>query len=95
MVTRLLEEERSGFSRRKEYFSTEAFGNLSTIVIGAANRPRKHHFLASPANALCTSDRGIPNSRAIRVGVTPALNAARTAFNFPCGKGGETHSAFG
>ena len=44
------------------------------------------YFLASPANALCTSVRDIPNSRAIRAGVTPALNAARIAFNFPCGK---------
>ena len=26
-------------------------------------------------------------------GVTPALNAALTAFNFPCGNGGETASA--
>ena len=42
-----------------------------------------HCFFASPANALCTSDREIPNSRAIRAGVTPALNAARTAFSFP------------
>jgi hypothetical protein len=53
-----------------------------------------HYFLASPANVLCTSDRDMPNSRAIRAGVTPALKAARTAFNFPCGNGGESPSAF-
>ena len=50
-----------------------------------------HCSFASPANALCTSDREIPNSRAIRAGVTPALNAARTAFSFPGGS--ETASA--
>ena len=53
-------------------------------------RPMQHfslfRFLASPANALCTSDRDRPNSRAILFGVTPALKAARIAFNFPCGK---------
>jgi hypothetical protein len=53
-----------------------------------------YYFPAWPANALCTSDRDIPNSRAIRAGVTPALNAARTAFNFPCGNRGETVWAF-
>ena len=53
----------------------------------------KHYFLTSSANVLCTSDRDIPNSRAIRAGVTPALNAARTAFNFPCGKEGKTAPA--
>ena len=38
-------------------------------------------FPASPVNALCTSDREIPNSRApSALGVRPALNAARTAF---------------
>jgi hypothetical protein len=42
------------------------------------------HYLSSPDNALLTSDREIPNSRAIRTGVRPALNDARTAFNFPC-----------
>ena len=46
-----------------------------------------HHFWAFMAfSALCTSDRDRPNSLAIRVGFTPALNAALTAFNFPCGK---------
>jgi hypothetical protein len=56
--------------------------------------PLKFYLVASLANALCTSDRDIPNSRAILAGVTPALNAARTAFNFPCGIEGETASAF-
>jgi hypothetical protein len=53
----------------------------------------KHYFLTSPANVFCTSDRDIPISRAIRAGVTPALNAARTAFNFPCGIEGKTAPA--
>jgi hypothetical protein len=39
-----------------------------------------HRFISSDANAFRTSDRGIPNSRAIRDGVMPALNADRTAF---------------
>ena len=39
-----------------------------------------HRFLSSDAKAFRTSDRGIPNSRAIRDGVMPALNADRTAF---------------
>lgn len=37
----------------------------------------------SAANALRTSDCDSPNCRAIREGVTPALNAARTAFTCP------------
>ena len=40
-------------------------------------------FDVSPDNAFRTSDCEIPNCRAIRDGVTPALNAARTAFSFP------------
>ena len=56
-------------------------------------RSHRHYLLASLANALCTSDRDIPNSRAILAGVTPALKAARTAFNFPCGKEEESTSA--
>ena len=39
-----------------------------------------HRFVSSDANAFLTSDREIPNSRAIRDGVMPALNADRTAF---------------
>jgi hypothetical protein len=46
-----------------------------------------HRFAMSDANALRTSDCEIPNCRAILDGVTPALKAARTAFNFPCVKG--------
>ena len=42
-----------------------------------------HRFRSSDANAFLTSDRGIPNSRAIRDGVMPALNADRTAFTRP------------
>src|SRR6516162_4995393 len=42
------------------------------------------------ANALRTSDCEIPNCRAILDGVTPALKAARTAFNFACVKGTAT-----
>jgi hypothetical protein len=41
------------------------------------------HFDGPLANANFTSDREILNCRAIREGVTPALKAARTAFNFP------------
>src|SRR5664280_1580124 len=44
------------------------------------------HFDGPLANANFTSDREILNCRAIRDGVTPALKAARTAFNFPSGK---------
>jgi hypothetical protein len=39
-----------------------------------------HRFVSSDANAFLTSDSEIPNSRAIRDGVIPALNADRTAF---------------
>jgi hypothetical protein len=39
-----------------------------------------HRFVLSAAKASRTSDREIPNSRAIRDGVIPALNADRTAF---------------
>ena len=42
------------------------------------------HFVRSDANAFLTSDWDMPNCRAIREGVTPALKAARTAFNLPC-----------
>jgi hypothetical protein len=63
------------------------------ILIQKNSDQYAHCFPASPVNALCTSDREIPNSRAIRAGVTPALNAARTAFDFPCGKEAATASA--
>jgi hypothetical protein len=36
-----------------------------------------HRLVSSDANAFRTSDCEIPNCRAIRDGVTPALNAAR------------------
>jgi hypothetical protein len=39
-----------------------------------------HRFGSSDANAFRTFDCEIPNSRAIRDGVMPALNADRTAF---------------
>jgi hypothetical protein len=37
----------------------------------------------SEANAFLTSDCEIPNCRAMRDGVMPALKVARTAFSFP------------
>jgi hypothetical protein len=40
-------------------------------------------FTASEANAFLTSDCEIPNCRAIRDSVMPALKAARIAFSFP------------
>ena len=46
-----------------------------------------HRFRSSDANAFLTFDWEIPNCLAMREGVTPALNAARTAFNLPCVKG--------
>src|SRR5271165_829579 len=46
----------------------------------------------SLASALRTSDWDRPNCRAILDGETPALKAARTAFNFPCVKGRATAS---
>ena len=52
-----------------------------------AGRREHYRFRISDANALRTSDCEIPNCRAILDGVTPALKAARTAFNFPCVKG--------
>jgi hypothetical protein len=58
------------------------FGKMSL------DRHMIHRFRSSDANAFLTSDWDIPNCRAIREGVTPALKAARTAFNFPCAKGG-------
>jgi hypothetical protein len=49
-----------------------------------SRRPHAHFRLeASPASAFRTSACEIPNCRAIRDGVTPALKAARTAFDFP------------
>ena len=39
-----------------------------------------HRFVSSDAKALRTFDWEIPNCRAIRDGVVPALKAARTAF---------------
>jgi hypothetical protein len=48
------------------------------------DEPHAHFRLeASAASAFRTSDCEIPNCRAIRDGVIPALKAARTAFNFP------------
>jgi hypothetical protein len=47
-----------------------------------------HRFFSSDAKAFRTFDWEIPNCLEMREGVTPALNAARTAFNFPCAKGG-------
>ena len=54
---------------------------------GRSSAQYSHRFAMSDANALRTSDCEIPNCRAILDGVTPALKAARTAFNFPCVKG--------
>src|SRR5262249_2315305 len=54
-----------------------------------------HRFAISDANALRTSDREIPNCRAILEGVMPALKAARTAFNFPCVNGRTTSTRRG
>jgi hypothetical protein len=47
---------------------------------------------ASPTKALRTSEGDRPNCRAILGGETPALKAARTAFNFPCARGRATAS---
>lgn len=59
---------------------------LAAFVAGtqACRRILTLHFRleASPASAFRTSDCEIPNCRAIRDGVIPALKAARTAFNF-------------
>ena len=71
---------------RRESSSPESRSSKET-------RGHRHYLLVLPANALCTSDRDIPNSLAILAGVTPALNAARTAFNFPCGKEEQSTSA--
>jgi hypothetical protein len=46
-----------------------------------------HLCFSSDANAFRTSDKGIPNSRAILDGVMPALNADRTALTLPRVKG--------
>ena len=51
-----------------------------------------HRFVSPDAKACRTSDRGIPNSRAILDGVIPALNADRTAFSLP--RLNETSAAF-
>jgi CobQ/CobB/MinD/ParA nucleotide binding domain len=58
-----------------------------SIWLCIAGRCEHYRFRISDANALRTSDCEIPNCRAILDGVTPALKAARTAFNFPCVKG--------
>ena len=47
---------------------------------------------ATPASAFRTSDCEMPNCRAMRDGVIPALKAARTAFNFPLVSGSGTSS---
>jgi hypothetical protein len=57
------------------------------IWLCIAGRREHYRFRISDTNALRTSDCEIPNCRAILDGVTPALKAARTAFNFPCVKG--------
>ena len=49
----------------------------------SAESPNNHDLLKSDANAFRTLLWEIPNCRAIRAGVTPALNAALTAFSFP------------
>src|SRR5690242_21288578 len=54
---------------------------------GRSSAQYSHRVAISDANALRTSDCEIPNCRAILDSVTPALKAARTAFNFPCVKG--------
>ena len=41
-----------------------------------------YRFHSSDANAFRTFDREIPNCRAIRDGVMPALKAERTAFSY-------------
>ncbi len=46
-----------------------------------------HRLGSSDANAFRTFDWEIPNCRAIRDGVIPALKAARTAFTWPRVKG--------
>ena len=51
-----------------------------------SNLTESQRVLAEPAKAACTSDRETPNCLAIRDGGTPALKAARIAFNLPCGK---------
>jgi hypothetical protein len=58
---------------------------MRTAAATARYRPPCYSlgFKASDANAFLTSDCEIPNCRAIRDGVMPALKAARTAFSFP------------
>ena len=63
------------------------FDERGELPEGYSRARYSHRFAMSDANALRTSDCEIPNCRAILDGVTPALKAARTAFNFPCVKG--------
>jgi hypothetical protein len=63
------------------------FDERGELPEGHSRAQYSHRFAMSDANALRTSDCEIPNCRAILDGVTPALKAARTAFNFPCVKG--------
>jgi hypothetical protein len=66
-----------------------AAASIAVLAIGS----RPHFRLeASPASAFRTSEWEIPNCRAIRDGVIPALKAARTAFNFPLVNGSGTSS---
>ena len=47
------------------------------------NNAKDYCLLECDATVFWTSDLEMPNSRAIRVGDTPALNAAKTAFTLP------------
>ncbi len=73
-------------------FVTLVSGAKSGAVNERAGQFRHTVWLArNSASALRTSASDNPNCRAISVGFTPALNAARTAFNFPVVKGTPTN----
>jgi hypothetical protein len=78
------------FSNCAPNLARQAHGKAAQSVLiwlCTAGRREHYRFRISDANALRTSDCEIPNCRAILEGVTPALKAARTAFNFPWVKG--------
>ena len=73
----------------------QASSQIDRGLPGQGGVPHRLAYLrreVSLANALCTSDCEIPNCRAIRDAETPALKAARTAFNFPLVKAGGASS---
>jgi len=81
-------------NQNQNHFAEGAQGHSRSQPVGDRSADLSLDHTDFFANAFRTSDCEIPNCRAIREGVTPALNAARTAFNFPCVNGTAAASTF-